>query len=430
MKLKLPLVFAMSVLLLKLFSAEGSYKSTILDHLIGLNSQWKKIEIKDLNLYKERNFDDDNELITLHLQLVLEKLKSKEVKHLETSQQENRKNCLEILQKYIARGVYPKNLYHQSRTPYFIDDFGTACAVGQLIISSGYQDLALRISRENNYAYIEDLPYKEVAVWAERFGFEIDELKWIQPSYINYLCGDTGCIYQAKVNVMKGKQPFQYKWSNGETTPQANKLCPNTSYSCIVKDSFGNVMADSNIRILYASTGILGGKFTFPSIEPFYISLSSKNDNGSCNGSASVKVILGDTTGVSYLWPNKNKYGQTIDSLCTGTQVVLVRNANGCQRIDSVFVKNGFSSISQLTNAGVIPIYPSPIQDIYTIDLSGKNIPIDFYLYNSTHQLVQKVRLTNKLNTLDRKGLSDGIYHYEMNSNQGLISSGKILLSK
>ena len=66
---------------------------------------------------------------------------------------------------------------------YFIDDFGVHCAVGYLIEQSGNGDLALEISEKFNYNYIEDIPSSKMLDWAEKFGFTVDELKWIQPGY-------------------------------------------------------------------------------------------------------------------------------------------------------------------------------------------------------------------------------------------------------
>ena len=67
---------------------------------------------------------------------------------------------------------------------YFIDDYGTACAVGYLIIHSEYKDLSYQIARENNYAYVKDLlVYDDLIAWASEAGFTADELAWIQPGY-------------------------------------------------------------------------------------------------------------------------------------------------------------------------------------------------------------------------------------------------------
>ena len=37
----------------------------------------------------------------------------------------NRNHFLDILKEYAASGVFPKNIYHQNRQPYFVDHLET-----------------------------------------------------------------------------------------------------------------------------------------------------------------------------------------------------------------------------------------------------------------------------------------------------------------
>ncbi len=93
----------------------------------------------------------------------------------------------------MLRGSFPINTFHEKRTTYFIDIYGTAGAVGQLIIESGYRDFSTRISEEYNYDFIHQLnsKYPDLKVWALDHGFTLDELAWIQPAY--QIC-DTACV--------------------------------------------------------------------------------------------------------------------------------------------------------------------------------------------------------------------------------------------
>jgi hypothetical protein len=155
---------------------------TLKEQLLVVNPYWVFSQYDDDALHQCVGFSSDVALIQTHL-LLVEKVLSEKKPLLSAKQARNRANCLEILKKYAQNGIFPINLYHQNRTPYFIDYMGTACAVGHLIIETGYGNLAKKIAKENNYAYIKDLKYPELSAWADEFGFEIEELKWIQPTY-------------------------------------------------------------------------------------------------------------------------------------------------------------------------------------------------------------------------------------------------------
>jgi hypothetical protein len=90
---------------------------------------------------------------------------------------------LDALTNYYAQAQFPINSNHRFRIPYFIDELGTPCAVGHLLIESGFEAVAERVSEEMNNAYVREIPYKELPMWAEKYGFELSELAWIQPGY-------------------------------------------------------------------------------------------------------------------------------------------------------------------------------------------------------------------------------------------------------
>lgn len=163
------------------FLAKADGKPTLFDQLVEVNAQWKFHN--NLAPADAIEFATDGDLIQYHLEQVVSILRSRSSVHLTEEQGKNRSHLLEVLATYAERKVFPTNLYHTIRTPYFIDNFGVHCAVGYLIQQSGNEGLALAISEEFNYNYIEDIQSPELLVWAENFGFTVDELKWIQPTY-------------------------------------------------------------------------------------------------------------------------------------------------------------------------------------------------------------------------------------------------------
>ncbi len=156
---------------------------TIYEQLCQLNKYWQnQIGLKE-SLQQKVQFAEHEDLIQLHLQLVEQRLQQKDIGHLSFSQKANRKEALRVLKEYGLQKQFPKNTRHADITPYFIDDFNTACAVGHLMRESGAMEQAHWIAETMNNAYIEDMPLEELQQWADEMGFEVEELKWIQPSY-------------------------------------------------------------------------------------------------------------------------------------------------------------------------------------------------------------------------------------------------------
>ncbi len=96
-----------------------------------------------------------------------------------------RQKLLAFLDAYIAKGTTPDNAHLPWRTPVFIDDQHTICAVGYLIEQSAGHALAEKIAQSHRYSFIEDIAkdMPEVRAWVAESGFTLDELGQIQPGY-------------------------------------------------------------------------------------------------------------------------------------------------------------------------------------------------------------------------------------------------------
>jgi hypothetical protein len=166
---------------LSLHANNHNLTKSYLYHLSQVNREW--LQHKDACPKTTISFHSDIDRIQLHLNLVIEHLKSNSPSNLNSTQLSNRLFLLGKLQEYTDKKVFPVNNHHLDRQPYFVDDIGTNCAVGQMIYLSGYEDLVDRISKEHNYDYIVDINTKGIKEWTVKFGFTIEELKWIQPGY-------------------------------------------------------------------------------------------------------------------------------------------------------------------------------------------------------------------------------------------------------
>lgn len=167
------------------FSSQGqiapSERRSIGEHMKHINKEWEFYESIDHSYCI--SFADDQERIAHHLTLVRNRLAKRDVGDLSTKVRHRREALLDSLKSYALQKRFPINNHHTERTPCFIDDFKTHCAVGHLMKVSGHGDLAQHISTEHNYDYIHDIKTAGVNEWAVDHGFTQDELAWIQPGY-------------------------------------------------------------------------------------------------------------------------------------------------------------------------------------------------------------------------------------------------------
>ena len=96
-----------------------------------------------------------------------------------------RSRNLDVLHEYWVRGVFPKNTsVPGARIPFFVDRYGTRCAMAYLIEQSGRGDLVARVAATNNNARIRDLKADpELVAWLRENGLTAGEAALIQPSY-------------------------------------------------------------------------------------------------------------------------------------------------------------------------------------------------------------------------------------------------------
>ena len=152
---------------------------------------------------------EDNEQLrmTAHLQHVHDWLASRPATRPELAAK--RAQLLAALQAYIAKGTTPKNADLPWRTPVFIDDAGTICAVGYLIESSVGRALPERIAKQHRYDFIEDIASSmpEVRQWVEQSGLTLEEIASIQPAY-----------EEPSVEGWRGWELAKYKPADGPST--------------------------------------------------------------------------------------------------------------------------------------------------------------------------------------------------------------------
>jgi hypothetical protein len=96
-----------------------------------------------------------------------------------------RAKILAAFDAYIAKGTTPENEHLPWRTPVFIDDHHTICAVGYLIEQTAGRELAEKIAARHRYDLLDDIAadMPEVRDWVAASGLTLEELASIQPAY-------------------------------------------------------------------------------------------------------------------------------------------------------------------------------------------------------------------------------------------------------
>jgi hypothetical protein len=123
--------------------------------------------------------------VRTHLANVEAVLRRTDASELTPTQRRARLRNLDILHEYWVHGVFPVNTdYPGRRVPYFVDRYGTRCAMAYLIERSGRGDLVARIAARHNNAYIRDLKDDvDLVAWLRDNGLTAAEAARIQPEY-------------------------------------------------------------------------------------------------------------------------------------------------------------------------------------------------------------------------------------------------------
>ncbi|GIV33429.1 MAG: hypothetical protein KatS3mg031_0964 [Chitinophagales bacterium] len=131
---------------------------------------------------------------------------------------------------------------------------------------------------------------------------------------VDPLCSGS-CDGRARANPSGGVGPYTYLWNNGETTPDADSLCPGTA-TVVVTDANG-CTASANVNI--AGSAPLTVSFT---------GVVHVSCNGQCTGIATA-IPSGGTSPYTYQWCN-GQTSATATGLCAGVCSVTVTDAAGC----------------------------------------------------------------------------------------------------
>lgn len=388
----------------------GDFHTTLRDQLQALNSFWKG-KTMDAAEAAGRTSMSEVELIQLHLCMVERELRNTSSSHLSSSQRAKRLQSLDVLHAYAARGLFPKNLYHKDRTPYFIDKSGTACAVGQLIIASGNEGLAKRISSENNNGYIFDLveKYPEIKAWAHEYGFALEELAWIQPCYctasgpgtVNVSCNGKGDGYFVPdISGIQVKTTQYFRWKNTAWVPFFT-MCggcdlPAGSYKFTVTDESD-------------ATHDFFAVLTQP--DPIVINLNYHVSN--CTATV-VAEVSGGMPPYTFKWSHDGGNAGSAVVPCGSDYNVMVEDDNSCA-VYQTFTVAPTSAVSEAAPS-LLKVYPGLVADVLYVDAGGAHLQGECMvnIRDMSGKLCARFPLSGKIHKWPAAELKNGVYFVEI----------------
>ncbi|MEL4308835.1 T9SS type A sorting domain-containing protein [Joostella sp. CR20] len=133
----------------------------------------------------------------------------------------------------------------------------------------------------------------------------------------------------ASIEISGGVAPYEYLWSNGETTQSVSDLIPG-DYDVVVNDAKGN-----SITEYFTITEPEAITVDMPTIEKIYVGYGDVN-----SVTITPENISGGTASYTYEWSN----GETTQSITvapeeTTTYTLTVTDTNGCSQTESVTVE-------------------------------------------------------------------------------------------
>lgn len=144
-----------------------------------------------------RQLDDIR--IQEHLRRTERSPRAADLEHLSVEQRCRRRVALERLAEYRERGEFPTNRSVPERTPLFVGDDDTPCAMAHLLLEDGRDELVDNVMASQPTVSIEDLPEDHPVVeWVDATGLTRREAARIQPTYPNGVqfattCGPVPC---------------------------------------------------------------------------------------------------------------------------------------------------------------------------------------------------------------------------------------------
>ncbi|MDF3026283.1 MAG: gliding motility-related protein [Fluviicola sp.] len=237
----------------------------------------------------------------------------------------------------------------------------------------------------------------------------------VTDSLAHILCnsGSEGSIH---VSVSGGTAPYSISWTgNGisQTGPAALNLSA----------------GDYDLVVLDAHNCIYNADYTLT--EPLPLSVSASVVNAvcsTCNGTITLST-QGGVAPYSFLWEDNTT--SPVMTAVPGEYCLEVSDANACE-LDTCFTISSTAGIADEDSNSLIRIFPNPASDMFQVLFSQQLLGVkkEVLVLNSLGEVVFEETLDSNMQQLIIKAdqWHSGTYTYQINSENGFVEIGKIMI--
>ena len=131
----------------------------------------------------------------------------------------------------------------------------------------------------------------------------------------DYSADDSTCLGGLEATIKGGKAPFNYSWSNGDSTLTASNLCEGGYSLTIVDANECNITLNGKVRMLPSKKQKLKA----------YVTSTDVTAAGACDGTVNVKVVSGNAP--YYFYHSNGEISDSRTGVCAGVYSVIVKDA-------------------------------------------------------------------------------------------------------
>lgn len=236
----------------------------------------------------------------------------------------------------------------------------------------------------------------------------------VGPNLVETVNDVTGCFGNnngsINLTVTGGTSPYNYSWSNGQSS---------RNIAALVAGNY-TVTAVDNSGCSVVKTYTVGGP---TQIAPG-VTVTDATTSTSADGSATVNPT-GGTPPYTVTWSNSIT-GNAALNLAPGSYTVAVTDANGCTRTEAFTV--GVSvGINDVNEAISLSIYPNPTNGLVNVDIElNTTADVNVDVYNMVGERVIEVKalnITNSTVQLDMTDLPEAAYFIRVSSGSNVVNS-------
>jgi hypothetical protein len=223
----------------------------------------------------------------------------------------------------------------------------------------------------------------------------------------------------ASQTVSNGVPPYNYQWSNGQTTSAITGLTAG-NYSVMIADAGGCSLSN----------------FVTVNQAPAISAIMNITDASSCsaNDGKIASTISGGTPAYNYMWSIGDTTA-TITGLYQGTYTLSVSDANSCAKTFTATVSCPSSAPDYDLQNGIL-IFPAPFSTSATFQITNdklNNQDLEFTLYDIYGKAVKNFIIPSLNFRLDRGNLPAGLYFYRLapppsGEGRSEVATGKIII--